>query len=56
MDKRDKKRIDVINQRLQKLRLQLAGAKQQADDPGEAQRIETEIAQLEAEGRKLRAT
>lgn len=56
MDKRDKKRVEVINQRLMKLRQQLAGARQQEDEPGEAKRIEQEIATLEAEGKKLRAS
>ena len=35
MDKKAKKRIDLLNTRLQKLRLQLAGAKKQMDEPGE---------------------
>ncbi|MEY4178701.1 MAG: hypothetical protein RLY70_2275 [Planctomycetota bacterium] len=54
MDKKDKKRVDVINQRLQKLRQQLSGAKKQNDEPGEVQRLEKEIAELEAEAKKLR--
>lgn len=54
MDKKDKKRIDVIHQRLQKLRQQLAGAKRQDDEPGEVKRLETEIAALEAEAKNLR--
>lgn len=54
MDKRDKKRLDVIHQRIQKLRQQLAGARAQEDEPGEAKRIEVEIATLEAEAKKLR--
>lgn len=54
MDNRDKKRLEVIKQRLQKLRLQLAGAKQQQDEPDEVKKIETEIATLEAEAKKLR--
>jgi hypothetical protein len=49
MDKKSKKKIDVLNQRLQKLRQQLAGAKKQMDEPGEARRLEEEIAQVEAE-------
>lgn len=56
MDKRDKKRIEVINQRVLKLRQQLAGARQQEDEPGEAKKIETEIATLEAEAKKLRSS
>jgi hypothetical protein len=34
VDKKAKKRIDVLHQKLQKLRQQLAGAKQQPDEPG----------------------
>jgi hypothetical protein len=45
MDKKIKKKIDVTNQRLAKLRLQLSGAKQQLDDPAEVERLEREIAQ-----------
>lgn len=54
MDKKDKKRLDVINQRLQKLRQQLSGAKKQNDEPGEVTRLEKEIAELDAEAKKLR--
>ena len=54
MDKRDKKRLDTIHQRLQKLKLQLSGAKRQDDEPGEVQRLEAEIAALEAEAKRLR--
>ena len=54
MDKKDKKRLDVIHQRLQKLRQQLAGAKKQDDEPGEVKKLEAEIAALEAEAKKLR--
>lgn len=56
MDKRDKKRLDVIQQRLQKLRQQLSGARRQDDEPGEVQRLEQEIATLEAEAKKLRGS
>lgn len=56
MDKKSKKRIDVCNQKLQKLRLQLVGAKAQDDEPGEVDRLEAEIALLEAEVQKLKAS
>ena len=49
MDKKAKKRIDVLQQKLQKLRQQLAGAKQQPDEPGDIARLEKEIAAAEAE-------
>lgn len=54
MDKKAKKRIDLLNQRLQKLRQQLAGAKQQVDDPEDAVRLEREIADVSAELEKLK--
>ena len=56
MDKKIKKKIDVAHQKLQKLRQQLAGARQQDDEPGEVQRLETEIASLEDEVKRLRAS
>jgi hypothetical protein len=49
MDKKALKRIDVLQTKLQKLRQQLAGAKQQMDDPDDVRRIEKEIAEATAE-------
>ncbi len=49
MDKKSKKRIDLLNKRLQKLRQQMSGVKQQTDDPDELDRIEVEIAAAEEE-------
>lgn len=54
MDGRDKKRLEVIKQKLQMLKQQLAGAKKQDDEPGEVQSLEKQIAALEAEATKLR--
>jgi hypothetical protein len=54
MDKKAKKRIDLLQQKLQKLRQQLAGAKKQPDEPQEVKRLESEIAATEAELRKLK--
>ena len=54
MDKKAKKRIDLLNSRLQKLRLQLAGVKKQMDDPDDAARLEKEIAEVHAEVEKLK--
>jgi hypothetical protein len=56
MDKKAKKKIEILQQRLQKLRLQLAGAKQQADEPDEVQRIEQEIAKTLAEIERLKSS
>ena len=55
MDKKAKKRLDVIHQKLQQLRQNLAGARKQDDEPGEIKRLEAEIAALEAEAQKLRS-
>jgi DNA-binding FrmR family transcriptional regulator len=54
MDKKQKKRTDVLRQRLANLRQQLAGAKKQMDDPAEVKNIEKQIAQAEAELEKLK--
>ena len=49
MDKKAKKRIEVLRQRQQKLRLQIAGAKQQADEEGELERLEQEFKEAQDE-------
>ncbi len=54
MDKKAKKKIQAINQRIQKLRQQLAGSRQQADDPSEIEALERQIAEAEAEVAKLK--
>ncbi len=54
LDKKSKKRLEVLRQRLQKLQLQLAGAKQQEDEPGEVARIEKEIEEVHAEVQKIK--
>ncbi|MBX3411714.1 MAG: hypothetical protein KF708_03260 [Pirellulales bacterium] len=54
MDKKAKKRVEVLKQKLQKLRQQLAGARQQPDEPDDIRRLEQEIAQAEAELTKLK--
>ena len=53
MDRKAKKKIDILHQRLQQLRQRLAGTKQQDDEPGERNRLEREIAGVEAEIAKL---
>jgi len=54
MDKKTKKKIETINQRIQKRQQQLAGARKQQDEPGEVKKLEEEIAQLKAELKSLR--
>ena len=54
MDKKAKKRTDVLRQKLLKLQQQLAGARQQPDEPGDIVRLEKEIAATTAELAKLK--
>ena len=54
MDKKAKKRIEVIRQKLSSLERQLVGAKQQPDDPQEPARLQAEIAKLHEELSKLK--
>jgi uncharacterized protein YoxC len=56
MDKKIKKKIDTLNQRLQKLKQQLAGAKHQADDPDELATLQKQVAETEAELAKLKSS
>ena len=53
MDKKAKKKQEVLRQRLQKLQQQLAGARKQMDDPEEVRRLESEIAAAKAELEKI---
>lgn len=54
MDKKAKKKLSLLRQKLQKLQQQLAGAKKQDDTPGEIARLEQEAADLESEITKLK--
>lgn len=54
MDKKTKKRLDLLNQRMQKLRMQLAGARKQMDDPADVARLEREIGEVGAEIEKIK--
>lgn len=54
MDKRDKKRSDVLKQKLAKLKQLLASAKQQQDEPDEVRNLEKQIADATAELAKIK--
>ena len=54
MDKKIKKKLQALHQRIQKLRQQLAGARKQADDPGEVEALEKQMAEVEAQVAKLK--
>ena len=56
MDKKEKNRFDVLHQKIAKLQQQLAGAKQQPDDPADVPRFERELAAAHAELAHLKKT
>jgi hypothetical protein len=56
VDKKQKKRLDVINKKLTSLRQQLAGSKAQADDLDELKDLEDQISKLEAEAAEIKAS
>ena len=56
MDKKAKKRVEVLRKKIGTLQKQLAGAKEQPDDPEEPARIEAEINAAKEEMAKLKAS
>lgn len=54
LDKKAKKRIEVLRGKIKTLQQRLAGAKQQEDEPGEVDRIEQEIAKYHEEIQTLK--
>ena len=55
MDKKQKKRLDILNTRITKLREQLAGARKQMDDPQEVKNLEKQLMEAEAELAKIKS-
>jgi len=54
MDKKAKKKIQTLNLRIQKLRQQLAGSKQQMDSPDELAALQKQLVDAEAELAKIK--
>lgn len=54
LNKKQKKQLDVEHKKLKQLQLQLAGAKQQLDDPQEVDRLQKEIAATNERIEKLK--
>lgn len=54
MDKKEKKRLEVLQQKIAKLQQLLTGAKKQPDDPADIPRLEKELAATHAELSKLK--
>ena len=53
LNKKHKKQLEVIRKKLPQLKQQLAGEKEQMDDPAAIQRIEAEIAKMEEQRRVI---
>lgn len=49
MDKKAKKRLEVLRQKVQKTEKLLVAAREQPDEPGEAERIAEQLSQYKAE-------
>lgn len=56
MDKKAKKRIEVLKKKLPQLQQRLTGAKRQPDDPDEPARIQAEIDKAKDEISQLKAS
>ncbi len=54
LNKKQKKQIDVEQQKIAQLRMQLSGAKKQLDDPEEVVRLEKEIAAAQVRLEKIK--
>lgn len=56
MDKKAKKRIEVLRKKIADLQPRLAGARKQNDDPDELRKLEADMAAAQAELEKLKAS
>ena len=56
MDKKAKKRVDVLSKKIKQLQQRLNGAKQQMDDPDEVKQLEEQIAAAKTEMAELKAS
>lgn len=55
LNKKQKKQVEAAKGKVTKLRQQLAGAKQQTDDPSEITRLQAEIQKLEDDIKAIKA-
>ena len=56
MDKKTKKKLEVLRKKLSLAEQQLAGVKKQTDEPEELTRLEAEVASIREQIQKLKAT
>lgn len=54
LNKKQKKQIDALKNKLQKTQQLLSAARNQPDDPAEVPRLEAEVASLQAEIEKIK--
>lgn len=54
LNKKQKKQLEVIRKKIPSLRQQLAGEKEQMDDPARVKALEDEITKLETQAREIR--
>ena len=54
MDKKAKKRMEILRQRQDKTEKLLKGVKAQTDEPGEVEKIEADLAAIKAEIAELK--
>lgn len=54
MDKKDKKRLEVLRKKHEQVRQRLVGARSQMDDKAEVEAIEKELAAINAEIEKIK--
>jgi hypothetical protein len=55
MDKKAKKRIELLRKKIADIQQRLAGARKQMDDPGEVAQLEQELAAAQQEIEKLKS-
>jgi hypothetical protein len=56
MDKKAKKRIELLRKKINDIQQRLAGARKQMDDPGEVAQLESELAAAQLEIEKLKTS
>jgi hypothetical protein len=56
MDKKAKKRIELLHKKIHDVQQRLAGARKQMDDPHEVAQLESELAAAQQEIEKLKAS
>ena len=54
LNKKQKKQIDVLRKKQQKLQQLISAARQQPDDPAEVPRLQVELSAVEAEIEKIK--